>query len=285
MKYILTNYGHRFTSQLTKSKVRKFAEQQKEYAVLLAIYDNLWINEIPENIKNQLTKNALIKQVNENIEDSEIQLKYKRNPLEHIQSIVFEMTTECNFACSHCRNGFVERVTETDFENLKAAADAFIRLGVRRFDFIGGEVSKYAEGWLQLAKHIQKYKKKTQIRLFTNAWWIGETNFEAAGISYKNQTEYLADLKENGITHIIISIDGSEKHHDAQRHHKGLFSRIRSNIENIQKAGIKVRISTIIGDNYDKEFTKDLVRIFENFLSDLWLHSYLLSPSEHTSYH
>ena len=111
MKYILTNYGHRFTRQFSSPKARKFAEQQISYAVLLKLYDHLYLQEISENIKQQLLHNALIEQVDDDISDSTIKLKYKRNPLEHIQGIVFELTTECNFACSHCRNGFVERIT------------------------------------------------------------------------------------------------------------------------------------------------------------------------------
>ena len=260
MKYILTNYGHRFTQFLTKLNTPKLIEENKAYAILLEINTNLFLKEISNDIKIELLQNGLIQKVEDTFKNNSIKLLYKRNPLENIQWLVFEFTTECNFSCLHCRNGFIQKTTETNIERLKLVADAFIRIGVRRFDFIGGEVSKYGKGWLELAKHIKKYKHK-QIHLYTNAWWIEKQNFEAAGTIYKNQNEYLADLKKNGVTHIVISIDGDEQHHNKQRRKRGLFSRIVNNIENIRNAGIKVNISSILDDSIGWKFQKDLQKI------------------------
>ena len=260
MKYILTNYARRFINKIVPYKNTKLVEENKTYAILLEIYDNLYLKEIPISEKEILLNYDLIQEVEDSYSDKLIELRYKKNPLEHINEVIFEYTTECNFSCSHCRNGFIERHTETNLDALINVAEVFIRIGIKKFSFIGGEVSKYANKWLELIKQINKYKN-CEVKLYTNGWWLEKTNFTAAGIIYKNQYEYLTELKKNGLTNIVFSIDGHQEHHDKQRKQKNLFSRILNNIKKIQGTGLKVNISTIIDDKISKKFKKDLLKI------------------------
>lgn len=188
-------------------------------------------------------------EIAENQDLFSIDFKYKTNPLENISRVVFEFTTKCNFNCIHCRNGYVKRITETNIDKLKTVVDVFRLLNINRFDFIGGEVSKYGNGWLELAKYINGNNDKI-VTIYTNGWWIEEAEFEASGKFYKNDSEYLEDLKQNGVTHILFSIDGDEKMHDKSRNSIGLYHKIISSIKRIRQFGIQPRISALLYGNY-----------------------------------
>ena len=41
------------------------------------------------------------------------------------------------------------------------AVDLLAGMGLRRFDFIGGEVTQYGEGWLEVARHIRTWSDTT----------------------------------------------------------------------------------------------------------------------------
>ena len=66
--------------------------------------------------------------------------------------------------------------TDLDTDALKRAGDLFLSLGVRRYDFIGGEVSKFGTGWLDIAKHLQQsdagtnWRTPLAVTLYTNDW-------------------------------------------------------------------------------------------------------------------
>ena len=144
MKYILTNYGHRFILKLQKAGYPQENIKNQELQVLFSILKNTFLNEINKNILISLTQKSLIQPIYKDYTKAQIELRYKRNPLEHIQSVVFELTTECNFSCSHCRNGFIKTQTETNIEALKYAVDVFVRIGIVNFSPMGISVVSFA---------------------------------------------------------------------------------------------------------------------------------------------
>ena len=107
--------------------------------------------------------------------------------------------------------------------------DVFRAIGIERFDFIGGEVTRYGDGWLDLAQHCRQQGAKT-VTIYTNGWWLEQTNFTAAGKTYPDVPTYLADLREHGVTHILFSLDGPEDMHDHSRGHPGLYQRVLAGI-------------------------------------------------------
>lgn len=259
MRLILTNFGHRFIN-----------EQLKVYPIdqLVAVpFTRILLQTLKEKIiecsltetHDALISNGLI-EIENTIDLSRAEFRHKTNPLENISRIVFEFTTRCNFNCSHCRNGSIEKITETDIDRLKSVVNAFNLLNIKRYDFIGGEVSKYGKGWLELAKHINKKQDKT-VTIYTNGWWVEEVDFEAAGEKYRNDREYLADLKQNGITHILFSIDGCEEEHDKSRKKDGLYNKIVSSFDRIKESGINPRISALIKNRADPQFMNALGEI------------------------
>ena len=191
----------------------------------------------------------------EHLDPEKVFTRYQQNPLEHVSRINYEVTTLCNFTCLHCRNDGVEMTTDLDTDALKRAGDLFLSLGVRRYDFIGGEVSKFGTGWLDIAKHLQqsdagmKWRTPLAVTLYTNGWWLEESQFLAAGKTYASETEYLDELREHGVTHILFSIDGPEQVHDKWRKHPGLFRKVLAALHRVRDAGITPRLSIVVRPN------------------------------------
>ena len=196
----------------------------------------------------------------------EIRLLYRRNPLEHVSSVNFEITNRCNFACRHCRNEGVEAATEPDVSRLVEAARLFLSLGIRRFDFIGGEVTRYGNGWLELAQAISRmdrdeaWPQPLVVSVYTNGWWLGLGEFEAAGRTHAGESEYLRALARHGVTHVLFSIDGPEALHDDWRGHPGLFRRILDGLPRVAAAGLAPRLSVVAREDEPLDHLRPLAQ-------------------------
>jgi hypothetical protein len=221
--------------------------------------------------EQELLSDGLIELAEDAISQKQTQLRYQRNPFEQLTKIIFEFTTRCNFSCAHCYNTRVPRLTEAQPEQLALAADSFLQMGIRRFDFIGGEVSRYGNGWLDTAKHIRTRGDDIIISIYTNGWWLDQSHFHAAGKEYVNTWEYLADLKASGVSHVVFSLDGQGTLHDASRHHPGLYRRIMSGLAQVRQAGLEPRVSLLIRP----EWTDSQV---EQFLAEPATLIYRLDP-------
>lgn len=221
--------------------------------------------------EQELLAEGLIELVDAPADKDHISLRYQRNPFEHLTKIIFEYTTLCNFNCAHCYNTRVPRLTEAEPELLVQAAETFLRMGIRRFDFIGGEVSRYGNGWLELARQIRTRGDDIVISLYTNGWWLEQSHFKAAGREYADTWEYLADLKANGVSHVVFSLDGQGELHDVSRHHPGLYRRIMSGLAQVRQAGLEPRVSLLIRP----EWTDSQV---EQFLAEAATIIYRLDP-------
>lgn len=152
--------------------------------LLLELWTGTHVPVTDSPIYSQLLADGLIDVIAETVSQDDTRLRYHRNPFEHITKVIFEFTTYCNFNCEHCFNGHVPRQTETNLDLLKSAARILLNMGLQRFDFVGGEVSRYGDGWLELAQYIHSLDEGSQISLYTNGWWLEKTDFLAAGKTY-----------------------------------------------------------------------------------------------------
>jgi sulfatase maturation enzyme AslB (radical SAM superfamily) len=202
---------------------------------------------------------GLIELVDEAVSKELTALCYQRNPLAHLTKIIFEFTTICNFNCAHCYNARVPRLRETRPELLAEAADLFIQMGIRWFDFIGGEVSRYGDGWLDLVRKIRAHGDDIAISLYTNGWWLEQSNFMAAGKSYTNTAAYLDDLKASGVSHVVFSLDGPGELHDASRHHPGLYARVLQGLVQVRQAGLTARVSLLIRPEWPDQLVQEFL--------------------------
>ena len=259
LNLILTNFGHRFITERIKFLTQEQLDNDVLTRLLCQVLQEKTIAVSSASDYDEIVNAGYLEVIGQ-IDEAAIDFRYKTNPLENISRLIFEFTTECNFSCAHCRNGSMVKQTEVNIDKLKSIADTFHLLNIQRFDFVGGEVSKYGNGWLELANYINRRGDKT-VTLYTNGWWLESADFEAAGKCYRNDAEYLSDLKQNGVTHVLFSIDGHEERHDQSRKQKGLYQKIISSFNRIKEAGINPRISALIHDVLETDTVVSFVDI------------------------
>jgi hypothetical protein len=225
------------------------------------------VAELNEAQARPLLQRALVQPAPADWSKDAIHIAYRRNPLEHVARVNFEITTRCNFACRHCRNDGVTPGTESDLPSLVEAARLFLSLGIRRFDFIGGEITRHGTGWLELAEAITRmdaaepWPQPLAITVYTNGWWLAARRFEAAGQLYADERDFLRALSKHGVTHVLFSIDGPEPLHDDWRGHPGLFQRILSGIPRVAAVGLAPRLSVVVRRDDPAEYLRPLADV------------------------
>ncbi len=252
MNLRLSYYGWMVTRRLVKSGLLHLGDT-RENDVLLDLWTGFSTPYVNSPLHNSLLAAAVVELTAETIGRDEIQLRYNRTPFEHLEKIIFEFTTFCNFNCDHCYNAQVPRVTESNPKLLAEAADTFIRMGIRRFDFVGGEVSRYGTGWLDLVEHIRAQGEDIIISLYTNGWWLEQENFAAAGQFFVSDQAYLTELVRRGVNYVTFSLDGQNEEHDVSRHQVGLYRKILNGFEKVKCAGLAPRVSLLVRPNWTEE--------------------------------
>ncbi|MCB9639529.1 MAG: radical SAM protein [Myxococcales bacterium] len=267
MRYALTHSGHKYAlSRVNRLKVLPQAVPLVD-SMMLYTHANTILESHETPFIREMCDKGWMRQLPEEMTQEQVALQYRRNPLENVHTINFEFTTHCNLHCMHCRSGIVKRLTETNVDALKASADLFLEMGISRFTFVGGEVSRYAKGWLSLVRHLQeRYQalressphwrwRELKIILLTSGWWLEKTDFQAAGETYASTEDYLTALKEAGLTHLMFSIDGPEERHDTWRKVPGLYQRILRALPKVKAAGLHPRISVVVKGNTPEDLS------------------------------
>jgi MoaA/NifB/PqqE/SkfB family radical SAM enzyme len=253
MNIRLSYYGWMVTRNLVKVNQLHLGDSPKT-DLLLDLYTGLFAPYYEDSsLHNFMLDEGLMEFSDESASRDQILLRYQRNPFEHLEKIIFEMTTCCNFNCDHCYNAQVPRLTELNPKILRDAADNFIRMGIRRFDFVGGEVSLYGDGWLDLVEHLRSYSDDIGISLYTNGWWLEQAKFKAAGQLFADTQAYLAELKRRGVSHVVFSLDGPNDLHDVSRHRPGLYQKILRGLAQVKKVGLAPRVSLLIRAEWSNE--------------------------------
>ena len=261
MTFILSNYGLRLLQhfQQNPTDASLLSPELFSYKDILSEFKNKGF--LPQSSISQfqnLLDAGLIQENTENLQIDDIILRYQRNPLENFKRLTFEYTTLCNLSCSHCRNGNLVPVTERNLQSLKRTVDVVIPMGIKRFDFIGGEVLLYGMKWPELAEHIHSYSDehhKMAVNMLTSGWFLEQEHFWAAGCRYENDLAFLEDIKSKGVTHLTFSLDGPAQIHNLVRKVDGLYERILQSLERIRNIGLipqfsLLRLPQISEENY-----------------------------------
>ena len=190
MNIRLSYYGWMVTRHLVNTDQLHLGDSV-ETDLLLDLYTGTCAPYKDSTLHNFMRDEGLIELSDDSVGREDILLRQCRNPFEHVEKVIFEFTSYCNFNCDHCYNAQVPRLTESNPRVLVEAANNLLRMGIRRFDFIGGEVSRYGNGWLEVAKHIRSYGDDIVISLYTNGWWLEQKNFTAAGQFFESTQAYL----------------------------------------------------------------------------------------------
>lgn len=140
-----------------------------------------------------------------------------------------EITHECNLRCTHCLNNsgikVLNQLTDEEIFNLIIE---FSKAGMQEIRFTGGEplIHKKVYDFIALAHKLGLYTS-----IGTNGTLITKD------VSKK--------LKLAGLDKAIVSIDGTEKTHDAIRG-EGNYQKAMDGIKNLEANEIKVRINAVI---------------------------------------
>ena len=244
MELVLTHYGHRLLAYQRGRNGAFAAMTAEELALLAHVHEALALPDDGSPRAAQLVERGWLARDAGPIDRHALRLRYQRNPLEHVERVVFELTTLCNLACSHCRNGNLAPTTSGHTDRLLEVVDAMVPLGVRRFDFIGGEVTLYGRGWLDIVQRIREHPETTAA-VVTSGWFLGERDFVAANRRYADADAYLRALADAGLTHVIFSLDGPAAEHDRCRGVPGLHDRVLAGLEQVRAAGMCPQVSIL----------------------------------------
>ena len=246
MQFILSHYGHRYVCHLVRERSLDDALRRDDDRLLCELLAHGAVPCEGNDALAPLVARGLVERVADDVSLDAVRLRYARNPLEHMSRVVFEYTTVCNLDCEHCRNTNLEATAEAKPEALARVVDAVIPLGITRFDFIGGEVTLFGKGWLDVVEHARS-QGATHASVMTSGWFVGERDFWAAGRRYADDAAYFAELRARGLTHVVFSLDGPEEVHDRTRKTPGLYRRVIESFDRVRAAGLEPRVSVIVG--------------------------------------
>ena len=98
-------------------------------------------------------------------------------------------------------------------------------LGIRRFEFIGGEVTRFGAGWLDVVRHL-RHTPCTTTATLTSGWFLEREDFLAVGRRYAMGLDLMEDLASSGVTHLTFSLDGPEPLDDRWRRSPAPYRRV-----------------------------------------------------------
>ncbi len=144
--------------------------------------------------------------------------------------VVWDITYACNLRCKHCYATAGKPLEdELTTEEALETIDKFDKLGVTIISFSGGE-PLVRKDILELASYAAE--KGIYIALATNGTLITE--------------ERAKQLKENGVSYLQISLDGTQATHDSFRGIKGCWAKTIEGIKNAVRQGFFVNVSMTV---------------------------------------
>jgi len=161
----------------------------------------------------------------------------------HPRYVVWELTLRCDHACTHCgsRAGVARDVELTTAEALRVV-DELAALGAREVVLIGGEAYLH-EGFLDVVRALRA-------RGVTPAMTTGGRGVTA---------ELAVAMRDAGISHVSVSIDGLEDTHDRMRNLRGSYAAGIAALGHLRAAGIPIASNI----NLNRLNQRDLEPLYE----------------------
>ncbi len=154
--------------------------------------------------------------------------------------IRLQITSQCNYHCSHCFSSSNENDANTDLSDseILRLLNQILHENLTAISITGGEPLVKSELVFKILKRLHGYPiTKT---LNTNGWFLSLPT--------------AIRLEESGMNIVQISLDSStEEKHDSFRKMRGSYRRALEAIENSAKAGLETHVRvTITSFNYDE---------------------------------
>lgn len=142
----------------------------------------------------------------------------------------WEITLACNLRCKHCGSSAGQpRKNELTTDEALRICDQMPSLLIQEVDFTGGEPLLRPDLY-QIALRLKELKITTGI--VTNGVALDQKN--------------IPKLKESGISHVAVSVDGIGSTHDFIRGQDGLYDRILGNIGALLKEEMPATVITTV---------------------------------------
>ena len=147
-------------------------------------------------------------------------------------------------------------------------------MGIKRFDFVGGEVLRFGNRWQEVAAHVRTHSDdfggNLIVNMLSSGWFLDQTDFKATMHTYQSDTEFLRELRNSGLTHLTFSLDGPERQHDKSRGISGLYRRIMLGVEKVRESGLQPQFSILRKrDLSERVFTEWLLEISRTLYPDV----------------
>lgn len=249
----------------------KFSESTKiitnrNKVILGNIHTGQWIRmsqEVYEIFKLGIDNNLDLKSLKEYLYDNEdrayiddmytklykigiIEDKFNEKDIKN-KSILFEITNRCNLKCTHCcidADDAISDKKELSTSEVKVVLDKLIQWNPESITLTGGE-PMLRKDFFEILKHL-KENYNGQTRVSTNGTLINEKNV-------KILTKF-ADQ-------IDISVDGIDEETCSIVRGKGVFNKVISSVQLLQKSGFeKISLSMIFG-NKNSHLKKEFINL------------------------
>tara|TARA_Y100000996_G_C22517811_1_gene641148 strand:- start:6 stop:995 length:990 start_codon:yes stop_codon:yes gene_type:complete len=159
------------------------------------------------------------------------------------------VTDRCDLRCTYCMAEditFLPKQEVLSIEEIIYLVDIFNELGVKKFRLTGGE-PLVRKNIITLIEHLNILKNNEK---------ISEHTLTTNGT---NLSKYASLLRENGIKRINVSLDSlnHEKYKEITKH--GNLDKVIEGIKASLKEGIKVKINTVITQNFNDEEVFEII--------------------------
>ena len=161
-----------------------------------------------------------------------------------IDYLRISITDRCDLRCTYCMAEdvtFLPRQEVLSIEEIIKLTNIFNELGVKKFRLTGGE-PLVRKNIVSIIEHLNNLKNQGKIlehTLTTNG---------------TNLSRYASILKKNGVERINVSLDSLNTESFRKITKWGDLSKVLNGIESAKQEGIKIKINTVLTQNFnDKE--------------------------------
>ena len=166
-----------------------------------------------------------------------------------IDYLRISVTDRCDLRCTYCMAEdvtFLPRQEVLSIEEIIKLTNIFNELGVKKFRLTGGE-PLVRKNIVSIIEHLNNLKNQGKIlehTLTTNG---------------TNLSRYASILKKNGVERINVSLDSLNSESFRKITKWGDLSKVLNGIEAAKKEGIKIKINTVLTQNFNNKEIFDIL--------------------------
>lgn len=166
-----------------------------------------------------------------------------------IDYLRISLTDKCNLRCAYCmekdHNDFIHNDKLMTLDEILRVVKECASIGIKKVRLTGGE-PLVREGVVDLIKNINKIPEIEEICLTTNGILLGDK---------------VKELSENGLKRVNISLDTLKEDRFKEITRIGTLDKVLYSIEKCLENNVKVKINTVILEDFNKDEILDLVNL------------------------